>query len=70
MEDKLSELKKECPSIETKSIVADFSKMHKIEQYKTMIADKCVGMDIALVVVNAGVSLTGPFADLNNEEVE
>ena len=35
-----------------------------------MIADKCVGMDIALVIVNAGVSLTGPFADLNNEEVE
>jgi short-subunit dehydrogenase len=39
MQEKLAEIKKECPSIETKYIVADLGTMFGIEDYQTIIGD-------------------------------
>jgi len=41
-----------------------------MNEYKENIADKLKSLDVGIVVLNAGSSQTGPFADLHNSEVE
>lgn len=70
MDQKLAEIKKMNPKIETKAIVADFSKMNTIAHYKETIAEKLVGMDIALLILNAGWGGPMLFEALTIDEVE
>lgn len=50
--------------------MADLWKLRTIDQYKTEIADKLQNLDVAVLALNAGFALIGPFNDLTNEEVE
>ena len=55
--------------IKTLGIQADFSKMHKIEDYN-FISEKLKNLDVAILVVNAGVASTGPFEKLSGEDMQ
>ena len=43
--------------------------MHKIEEYD-FISEKLKGLDVAILVINAGVSDAGPFEKLNPLEIQ
>ena len=71
MKEKLKEIEAEAGHpIKTKYIVADFSKMHTIKEYEELVAKPLQGLDIAVLLLNAGVGLMGPFKLLTNLEVE
>ena len=57
-------------SFETKYLVADFAEMHTIAEYKEKIADKLSDIDVALVVVNAGVIIPGDLKDISEKDTE
>ena len=44
--------------------------MTRIQQYQTTIADKLQDIDIAMLVLNAGVGQVGAFADIPAERLE
>jgi len=67
---RLEEITKEFPKVRTFSVVADFDKIHTIEDYKTQIGDQLRFLDIAMLFLNAGVSHVGAFADITNQEVQ
>ena len=70
MKEKLEEIKKLTNNkVKTMYVVADFSKMTRIDDYEH-IAEKLKGIDIAMLLLNAGSSCVGPFIDLRPEEVE
>ena len=76
MKEKLIEIKSECVSaktnldIETMYIVADFSLMRSIDDYVNLIQDKLSKIDVAVLILNAGVGSMGPFELLSNKDVE
>mmetsp|Transcript_43537 Transcript_43537/g.31785 ORF Transcript_43537/g.31785 Transcript_43537/m.31785 type:complete len:177 (+) Transcript_43537:235-765(+) len=71
MNEKVAEIKQQAGrKIETMTIVADFFKMSTMEQYQSTIGEKMHGLDIGILVPNAGWSIMGPVASLRNEEVE
>ena len=57
------------PSIQTRSVVADFSKMISIQEYVDLVANNFSDMDIGVVCVNAGVASFGPFALVDNQSI-
>ena len=71
---KLEEIRKECrdgdSTFETLCVVADFSKMHTIEDYEQTIGSKLKDHSIGMLVLNAGYVQNGPFDMLYNSEVE
>lgn len=70
-EEKMKQKLKEFPAgIKTMYIVADFSKMPSIKDYKEIIGNKLAQIDIGLLVLNAGWSEFGPFEWLSDEMVE
>ena len=56
--------------LETMSIVADFSKLLTIKDYQDTIANRLEGIDIGLLIANAGLMSFGPFAETRDWEVE
>jgi len=68
--EKLNLIEVAYPNIKTKSIVADFSKLHSISDYQEQIGDKVKDLDIGVLALNAGVGSFGAFEDLLNDEVE
>jgi len=71
MKDKLEEIKKRSgKDIKTRYIVADLFKLYSIEDYQRVIGDKLKDIDVAMLFLNAGWLLMGPFMDLTNDEIE
>jgi len=74
MDDKLNEIKTECRAddgtFETLAVVADFSKLKRISEYKEAIADKISHLNVGVLVLNAGWAEGGAFNDLYDWEVE
>lgn len=44
--------------------------MKTFEEYKKLIDTSLSEIDVALVILNAGVALMGPFIDITGKEVE
>ena len=55
--------------IKTRYVVADFAALTKYADYAT-IASQIADIDIAMLILNAGWTVMGPFKDLTSEEVE
>ena len=74
MKQKCEEITKECrpgdSTFETMTVVADFSKIFTIEEYKTTIAEKVSHLDIGIVCLNAGWTTMGTFHKFADWEVE
>ena len=70
IDEKLGEIKAKYPSIETKSIIADFTKLFTIEEYKTNIADHCQDMDVAIFALNAGITRIGFYDGIPDMDVQ
>ena len=51
-------------------IVADFSKLSSITQYQEIIGDKLKGIDIGVLILNAGITTPGPLDKIDKEWVE
>ena len=66
----MDEIKKEYPKIQTAMVVADFSELNSIKDYKEKITSNLEKYDIGLLALNAGVGTMGPFDQLYEEEVE
>jgi len=56
MNEKIAEVKKQSPNVNTRTIVFDFAKDLDISDYKTKIADQVADIDIAMLYLNAGSS--------------
>eukprot|EP00347_Sterkiella_histriomuscorum_P002655 403367310 len=70
IQEKLQEISKNCgKQIKTRAIVADLSKMTKIEEYEKL-ATKLSDIDIGMLLLNAGWTQTCPFIDLTPEQIE
>lgn len=72
---KVKELQKEVadaggPKFEAKTIVADFSNMRTMEEYRKVIVDKVKDLDVGVVVLNAGHAYNGTYELLSVEEIE
>ena len=65
----IKDISEKCPGVQTMYIVADLSKMYKVEDYKATIADKLVDLDVAIVVANAGYGPQLMFEHLNDENL-
>lgn len=70
MDEKIAAVKAKYPQQKYVTIVADFSKMHTIKEYRDIIGSKVKDLDIAMLFLNAGVAQMGPFADLDDSHVE
>lgn len=72
--EKLDEVRRECRagdgSFQTMAVVADFTKLHTIEDYRTAISEKVKDLDVGVLVLNAGYVQQGPYAELYDSEVE
>ena len=68
MEEKCRELEKE-NKVKTMYIVADFAKMETIEEYQK-VADQLKGLDVAIMVLNAGWGRFAPYVELTDDEVQ
>lgn len=55
--------------IKTRYIVADFSKLTKIAQYEK-IAEQLRDIDVAMLILNAGVAQMAPFKDIPVQYLE
>lgn len=73
IEEKLEEVRSECrsgdSSFKTLCVVADFSKLFTIEEYKATIGDKVAHLDIGILALNAGWAVMGPFTELQDWEI-
>ena len=56
--------------LKTLAVVADFTKLKRISEYKEAIADKINHLNIGVLVLNAGWVQAGFFNDLYDWEVE
>ena len=56
MKDKIKEIKKGCPNknLKFKAVVADFAKMTSIQQYRELLEENIKGLDVGVVIANAG----------------
>lgn len=50
--------------------MADFAELRSIKDYREVIADKLNDLDVAILVLNAGYIIGGPFSELTDTEVE
>ena len=51
-------------------MIADFAELKTFDAYKSLIETNLFEIDVALVILNAGAALMGPFIDLTGQEVE
>jgi len=52
------------------TVVADFSKLFTIEEYKKNITEKVSHLDIGIIALNAGWTTMGTFCMLHDWEVQ
>ena len=51
------------------SIIADFSKIYSIKDYRTTIEAKLSNIDVSILVLNAGISYSGPMLKVEKDEI-
>ena len=72
--EKLEQIKSEIaptkPSFQTRCIVADFTRLATIDDYQNKIGEKLKDIDLAVLVLNAGVLFPGDLTDLSDQEVQ
>jgi short-subunit dehydrogenase len=68
--EKLAEIKKLYPKIETKCVAADLGKMQTMAEYHKLVADNFASMDIGYLALNAGIANGGWFALETDELLE
>jgi len=63
MKQRLNEIKKHAltPKFESMYIVADFTKMLTLDEYRNTIESKLKNLDVSMLILNAGMASTGPF---------
>jgi short-subunit dehydrogenase len=67
---KLEDIKENCGRIiQTKAVIADLSKCTTISDYEKL-GDEMNDIDIAMLILNAGVAQWYPFAEATNELIE
>ena len=67
---KLQEIREGCGRvIETKAVIADLAKYTTISDYEK-IADQVKDLDIAMLLLNAGVAQFYPFTEASNDLIE
>ena len=70
MQEKLQEIKTQCGrSIETKYIIADFSKLVDVSQYRECMDPVIKDLDIGMVCVNAGWSCAGKYIEISDGDL-
>jgi short-subunit dehydrogenase len=57
------------PKIKAKYIIADFSKLSSINDYKKLVMFNLTDIDIGIVILNAGVLAIGSFSKQSKESV-
>lgn len=75
MNEKFEEMRKEVtaaggPTFESRIVVADFSVLKTLQDYKKVIVDKVADLDIGVVVLNAGHAYNGSYDQISMEEIE
>ena len=65
IEQKLAEIRDLYPSIKTEGVEADFSKLSTLAEYNKL-AEKLSHLDIAILCLNAGVSMLATIDDLSD----
>jgi len=61
MKQRLEEIKEHGKNIQTMYIVADFTKMLTLDDYRNIIESKLRDLDVSILILNAGMASTGPF---------
>lgn len=70
MDQKLEEIKKESPNVQTMSIVADLGTLFSIQDYQTTIADKLKDLDVAILALNAGFNKNRAFKEVTDKDIQ
>ena len=73
MDEKLQEIIEKYPNIKTRTVVADFSKILTLQEYKNLADNYLRDIDIAMLFLNAGVlanGVWGPFVNAVDEDVQ
>ena len=70
IKEKLNDLYLEFPHIKTGMIIADFSELKSIEDYKKKVMYDMEFYDVGVLVLNAGCGTMGPFGEITDQEVE
>ena len=70
IDEKLAEIKTLNSSCQTMSIIADFTKLFSIEEYKTTIAEPLKDMDVAIFALNAGITRIGFYDGISDQDVQ
>ena len=70
MNTKIAEIKAKYPKVETKYVVADFSKLSTIQEYRDIINEGVGEIDIAFVGMNAGLARSGSLAKIPDKYLE
>jgi len=50
-------------------VVADFSTLATIQDYKEVVGEAVRDLDIAMLFLNAGWASIGPFAEISHKDV-
>lgn len=71
MKQRLEEIKKNASSqnFESMYIVADFTKMLTLDDYRNIIESKLRNLDVSMLILNAGMAATGPFEKIDEVNV-
>jgi short-subunit dehydrogenase len=70
MQEKIEELKLKYPKVKYMYLVVDFSKLNSLEEYQQLVGDKLKDVDVAMLILNAGLASMGRFAQLTGETVQ
>ena len=71
MDIKIKELKEKFPLIDCFSVVADFSKMTTMADYRALVTDSGIDkLDIGILCLNAGLASMGPIDLVEDERYE
>ena len=63
MQEKAEELQKNLAGrkVDIKFIVADFGELHSIDQYRALLEENTKGLDVGVVIANAGMCNPGYY---------
>jgi len=64
---RLQELRDKYPNIETLGVEADLANLTTVAEYQALVREKLSHIDIALLVLNAGVMQTGVYLEQNSD---
>jgi short-subunit dehydrogenase len=66
MKEKLTFIKERFSKCQTMQIVADFSDLSTLDEYRKLIETNLQGIDVGIVCLNAGITVLGNLSDLTD----